>query len=481
MLDRAIGKCPTATVKIGETDIELKSLLDSGAQVSTITESFFQEHLQGKYDLVDTSAFISITAANGWSVPYIGYIELDISILGEIYPSLGFLVVKDTAASQFAARKREVPGVIGSNILQQVSKRLSSTRGRTKGPRDEAGDTWRQVLDLYNHEVSNVSQPECLNDNGHMGFVRVASSEPVLIPAGTARKVEALAPQTLSNRSYNALVERIATEDRALPRGLRVASTVSSVHRGRTHVQVANFSEEDAYLPKKAILGQLVLGEVIPHDECEVQEVSINEVQVGGPRIHKSEELGADQDHYAIGKGLVSSMDIGSELSPDETRRLTTLIGKYSSVFSKGDHDLGYCDKIKHRIMTTDDIPVKVLHRRIPPHQWEAVREYISTQSKTGVIRKSTSPYASAVVLVKKPDGTIRVCGDWRGLNTKTIKDAYPLPRINEALESLNGAKYFSSIDLAHGFLQCAIDERDMHKTAIRVGSAGLWEYTRII
>jgi hypothetical protein len=59
MLDRAIGKCPTAVVKFG--NVELKSLLDSGAQVSTMTESFFREHLQGKYDLVDTSAFISIT------------------------------------------------------------------------------------------------------------------------------------------------------------------------------------------------------------------------------------------------------------------------------------------------------------------------------------------------------------------------------------------------------------------------------------
>ena len=256
IVSNAIGKCPEASVKVG--DVELRSLLDSGAQVSTITERFYREHLMGKYDLVDTSTFINITAANGWSVPYVGYLELDVSIMGTTYPQMGFLVAKDAEANHFAARKREVPGVIGSNILQRVSEQVSwGSKSQSRNQPRDASDTWHRVLKLYDHELLGKAEVKCPNVHGHMGYVRVASSEPVLIPAGTARKVDALAPKTLSERSYDALVERITAEHMSLPKGLRVASTYSSIDKGRTCVHVANFGSEDAYIPKKAILGQL--------------------------------------------------------------------------------------------------------------------------------------------------------------------------------------------------------------------------------
>ena len=97
-----------------------------------------------------------------------------------------------------------------------------------------------------------------------------------------------------------------------------------------------------------------------------------------------------------------------------------------------------------------------------------------------GVIRESSSPYASPVVLVRKSDGKLRLCVDYRALNAKTHKDAYPLPRIDEALDTLSGAKYFCSLDLAHGFYQIPVEERDIEKTAFRVGTGGLYEFTRM-
>ena len=102
-----------------------------------------------------------------------------------------------------------------------------------------------------------------------------------------------------------------------------------------------------------------------------------------------------------------------------------------------------------HTINLTDDVPIKVPHRRIPPNQIEEVKRHIQKLLNQGIIRKSSSPYASAVVIVRKKDGSIRLCVDYRLLNSRTIKDAYPLPRIEETLDLLNGAKYFSSIDLA--------------------------------
>ena len=122
------------------------------------------------------------------------------------------------------------------------------------------------------------------------------------------------------------------------------------------------------------------------------------------------------------------------------------------------------CSGVEHQINVTDDKPVKLPYRRIPPSQWQEVRDYVQKVLNQGIIRESCSPYASPVVTVRKPSGEIRHCVDYRHLNAKTRKDAYPLPRIEEALESLKGAKYFSTLDLAHGFYPIPVAGRDIEK-----------------
>ena len=95
-------------------------------------------------------------------------------------------------------------------------------------------------------------------------------------------------------------------------------------------------------------------------------------------------------------------------------------------------------------------------------------------------IRPSDSPYSSNVVLVRKKDGSLRFCIDFRKLNSRTVKDAYNLPRVNDTIDTLIGSKYFSKLDLHSGYWQVEIDEADKHKTAFTIGNLGFFECNRM-
>ena len=112
-------------------------------------------------------------------------------------------------------------------------------------------------------------------------------------------------------------------------------------------------------------------------------------------------------------------------------------------------------------------------YRRIPPHQYAEVRKHLDEMLQIGAIRHSSSPWASAIVLVRKKDGALRFCIDLRKLNERTVKDAYSLPRIEDSLDSLNGSCIFTSIDLKSGYWQVELDEKSIPLTAFTVGPLG--------
>ena len=96
----------------------------------------------------------------------------------------------------------------------------------------------------------------------------------------------------------------------------------------------------------------------------------------------------------------------------------------------------------------------------------DTVKAEIKKMLQQGVIRKSCSPWSFPVVMIKKNDGAWRFCIDFRKVNSVTRKDAYPLPRIDETLESLSGSQYFTALDLASGYWQVEVSENDKEKTA---------------
>ena len=177
---------------------------------------------------------------------------------------------------------------------------------------------------------------------------------------------------------------------------------------------------------------------------------------------------------------IFEEIHIEANLSHDQRMRLESLLNKHQDIFSKNETDIGHCDKIKHRIDLTDEVPFKQPHRRIPPSMIDEVRQHLEQLLASGVIRKSKSPWCSNVVLVRKKNGKLRMCVDYRMLNKRTVKDSYALPRIEEVFDVLHGAKVFSSLDMKSGYHQVELEEEHKERTAFTVGPLGFYEYCKM-
>ena len=123
------------------------------------------------------------------------------------------------------------------------------------------------------------------------------------------------------------------------------------------------------------------------------------------------------------------------------------------------------------------DEPFKERFCHIAPPLVDEVRQYIQEMLDGSAIRPSQSPWCNAVVLVRKKDGSLRFCIDFRRLNAWTKKDAYPLPHMQETMESMVGARHLSCMDLKTGFWQVQMDEESRQYTTFTVGSMGVYEF----
>lgn len=168
-----------------------------------------------------------------------------------------------------------------------------------------------------------------------------------------------------------------------------------------------------------------------------------------------------------------------SQISDDCKSQLTQLLADYQDIFSKHPLDCGEATGYVHRIRLTDNRPFRLPYRRVPPAHYEKLRQVLTDMEEKGIIRKSSSEYASPLVMVWKKDGGLRICTDFRWLNARTMKDAHPLPHQADCLAALGGNCFFSTMDLTSGFYNIPMSEEDKKYTAFTT-PLGLHEYNRM-
>ena len=174
-----------------------------------------------------------------------------------------------------------------------------------------------------------------------------------------------------------------------------------------------------------------------------------------------------------LGKLLV---DVRSTLCWQDKDRLRHLLLSHHQAFAVEDGERGETDLIQMTIDTADASPRRQPVRRIPFAVRAEVARQLQEMQTQGVIEPSCSPWASPVVLVRKKDGSLRFCIDYRHLNLVTKPDVFPLPRMDDLLDQLGRSKFFSTLDLASGYWQVKMHPDSCEKTAL-ITHQGLYEF----
>ena len=313
-------------------------------------------------------------------------------------------------------------------------------------------DPWKTNID-YDSKIltinKNIQVPLYCRRNQISSSFNIAAIETTTIPPRSIVVIEGTSDKLIDNESY--MIEPL-TESTS---GIRVARTLSDCH-SNILIQVLNTSNAPITIHQHETIAT-----ASNFDEKRVNTINteaVKEAQV---------ELSTIIQQFKLA---------GLKLTPEQINKLASLIQRNYSLFANSSTQTEANSYVKHQIKTLHNNPIARRSYRHSATENEEIRKQTDEMLKNNVIRPSFSPWAAPVILAPKKDGTKRFCVDYRGLNAATIKDVYPLPRIDETLDALGGAIYFTTLDMAAGYWQVPIEESDKEKSAF-ITQNGLFEF----
>jgi len=243
-------------------------------------------------------------------------------------------------------------------------------------------------------------------------------------------------------------------------------SLLSLYKEENPHIVVVNSTGFTQTLPHGTTVGKVVeCSEVTPTAQEDLN-ASENSVRVHAVMSH---------DEIAWRQQKLQHL-LKDDISNPQRDELHPVLLQYHDVFSLSEDDRGETDIVQMTIDTGNALPQRQRVRRIPVAARQEVAKLLSSMQKSAVIQPSSSPWASPVVLVKKKNGTLRFCVDYRKLNSVTKADSFPLPRIDDILDQLGQSKCFTTLDLKSGYWQVQIHPDSRDKTAF-ITHEGLYEF----
>lgn len=411
----------------------VNALIDSGSMITTLSKTGYNS-LKNQPEMRNlTSLGLEVSIADGSLLKYMGYIECCITIpFMNIDLAVPVLIVPDTNFN------KTCPMIIGTNVLRLCRDLSDATQSLSEIPKQ-----WKNAfegLKCQSYCVRSVSKKT----------IMVEPNESVMVKGFT---------KGIPVKEHMTVVTENCNSDSTFTVCPRIVKLSTLTSKPCVQVKICNISAKPISIKRGTVL-------------CSLQEVKVVDdltpIQAPQPNTIQCDpiELGVKVDSNA--------------LSDKQYEYVKSILREYSHVFSTGPLDLGKTNLVKHSIELEDHTPFKQPYRRVPPGMYDEVRQHIKEMLDAGVIRESNSNYSSNVVLCRKSDGSLRFCLDMRMLNAKTRKDCYMLPRFDDIIDTLYGAKFFSKLDLRSGYWQVELEERDKHKTAFSVGNLGFFECNRM-
>ena len=507
---RIVGSRNTAAIYMN--GMATTALFDTGAEIQLVSKQFCEDN---EWEIQPIEKLTECSTVNGEIFGYEGFVEVNVQIPGRDFSEDHLFLVTSELSHQ-----KEIPVVLGTYFIESLSRYL---HGIDKNEFDSLDYTVKQA---YFSWVEATRIREKYGCEPPLGFVK--TTKHVLIQAGTSREIHGLTKIKHGGYAVNCISEPAIGQQ--LPNGLKLIPGYSPLSPGSCRVSavVENSTGKDITIPARTTICQLGLANRIPKliypgDDCDndqdpeeivdtdegltyqqfeqyktVSDQLLTESEIKSGKTQPKvviEDIGPDMEedikpqnsksenteNTSIeddGSWILNLIDLsGLENWPEKLQHeANEMLKRNAKVFSKDDMDMGRTNLVKHHIKLTDPVPFKEAYRRIPPQMYDEVKTHLQEMLDLGAIRPSNSPWASAIVLVRKKDGRLRFCIDLRKLNNRMVKDAYSLPRIESILDSLGGAQIFSTLDLKAGYWQVEMAEECKAYTAFTCGPLGFYE-----
>ena len=479
---------------------QVRALWDTGSQVALLSRSWITKNLGSEVKIEPLARLlgrdIEIEGVGGSAIPYEGYIELPFELKHKkvIVP---FLVTKQCIQDP----------IIGFNVIAMMS---------ADEDKDVKIATVKAMLGDDVDEKTIIALIDVLEDVDSEGISSVrVPKEGVRLKSGETTNIRCKVEPLNFERKTPVLFEP-EVED-VMPAGVTLQTSVLQLKKGintSVSVSVTNTNMKEVWLSGRLSIGNLQLVKSVTPAEVtradDKEEINTDEV-VEGPQDKMKEgdqvkpvcanvslscqsATGQDEDFAAKinatdeGKEtldcedqnyrrLIDEMDL-SMLSADEQQQAREVFWKERAVFSSGG-EIGCAEELVMSLKTNDEVPVQRNYNSIPRPLISEVKNHVEDLLNRKWISRSQSSWSSPVVIVRKKNGEIRLCCDFRALNKKTVQDKHPLPRVQETLDSLGGSQWFTVLDQSRAYYQGFIAEEDRHKTAF-VSPWGLYEWVRI-
>ena len=437
-----------------KVDDELQSssfLLDTGANVSLISKSLYDDIPAKRRPELTPSLFPTL-AGNSSAFQEYGSAIFDIEIEGQ------------PIKHRFRIVEMEEPGIIGIDLM----------------------DEQYMVLDVHRRRIFMRNTSIRIHDATGRPFCnKVTAAQTIDLAPGKGCVMSGHVKARHSTVEPHVYFEP-ATQV-CLKTGASFLSGVVKSNKSIVQVGVYNITSQPIRIYKHTTLGVLQEFDKIVmwrNDEIENQEVKIKTEDERNPDYPRVTKVNANintqiPEHlHDLYERTVKNLTEDGSVS-----RLNALCMQFGDIFSKHSNDFGKTNLIRHHIETGNEIPFRDRPRRIPDMQLSIIKKTVTELHEKGIIRPSTSSWSANSVLVRKKDTGApqwRMCVDFRGLNERTKNtDPYPLPRIDDTLDSLRGARFFCTLDITQGYHQVELTEESKPKTAFCTPrlTPSHWEY----